>query len=139
MTLLASMPSLPTAALGLPFGRTPQRSRVSRIPGNCAHSEVPSVEKCSIVSLDLDNIAAFNAWSKATMLPSEKSVGCSTLWIIEKASPVIMQRDQLTLTHFNKYCQNCQCWFQCIFEPRIACTMANRSLVFEPRHRIPQV
>src|SRR5215813_8776378 len=91
MILAASMPSLPTALFGLPFGNVPQRSRVSRTPGNWDHSEVPSVETCSSVSLDLDNIAAFSAWWKATRLLSEKSVGCKTLWIIESSGPVIMQ------------------------------------------------
>jgi hypothetical protein len=47
-------------------------------------------------------MAAFNAWLKATMLPSEKSDGCSTLWIIAKAGLVIMSRDQLNSHTFQQ-------------------------------------
>src|ERR1044072_1268054 len=93
ITLAALMPSLPTAAFGLPAGSAPHRSRVSRTPGNWDHSEVPSVATCTSVSFDRDNIAAFSAWWNATRLPSETSVGCSTLWIIEKPGPDLLDTD----------------------------------------------
>jgi CheY-like chemotaxis protein len=75
ITFSTSIPSCPTALLGLPFGRSFQRSSVSRTAGKSCQLALGLASTWSNASSVPATSAIFRACAKATSLAAEKSEG----------------------------------------------------------------